>query len=77
METGSGEVLTVPTGALFRDGSQWSVFVLDGHHARLRSVEVGHSDGFDTEIRSGLEAGERVIVNPSDDVEDGVRVKPS
>ncbi len=73
---GDGVVL-VPEGSLFRHGGGWALFVEDGSRARLRPVEVGHRDGFQAEIVSGLDAGTTVIVNPSDDVADGARVTRS
>jgi HlyD family secretion protein len=39
-----------------------------------RRVEVGEQNGLEAEIRSGLDAGEPVIMFPSDDVQDGVIV---
>ncbi|HTP42587.1 MAG TPA: efflux RND transporter periplasmic adaptor subunit [Nitrospiria bacterium] len=71
----SDHVLQVPTSALFRHGDGWVVFVLDGHRARRRPVDVGHRSGLSTEILGGLKAGERVITHPSDAIDDGVRVR--
>jgi len=71
----SDHVLQVPTSALFRHGDGWVVFVLDGHRARRRPVDVGHRSGLSAEILGGLKAGERVITHPSDAIDDGVRVR--
>jgi HlyD family secretion protein len=68
-------VLQVPTSALFRHGDGWAVFVLDGHRARRRPVDLGHRSGLSAEILSGLKAGELVITHPSDAIDDGVRVR--
>jgi HlyD family secretion protein len=72
-----GDVLWVPTSALFRgsDGG-WAVFVAEGGRAVRRAVEVGHRDGLHAEVLDGLAAGAEVIVHPSDSVTDGVRVEP-
>jgi len=72
----SDAVLKVPTGALFQRGDTWQTYVMDGGRAWLRQVEVDHSNGTETEILSGLEEGESVVVYPSDRVEDGVRIAP-
>ncbi len=64
-----------PGGALFREGNQWAVFVMDGGKVRKRMVEVGHRNGVEATIAKGLEVGEEVIVYPSDAVKDGVRAK--
>lgn len=69
------QAIKAPAGALFREGEQWAVFVLDGNTARKRAVEVGHRNGVEATIAKGLEAGESVIVYPSDAVKDGVKVK--
>ncbi len=68
-------VLLVPAGALFQRGGQWLTFVVDGSAAEERSVEVGLSNGVMTEVRSGLDDGETVVVYPGDRITDGGRVK--
>lgn len=68
------EVLTLPLGALFRDDGQWAVFVAENGRARLRRVEIGERTGLAAEIRSGLSAGQRVVLYPSDRVTDGVAI---
>jgi HlyD family secretion protein len=69
------DVLRVPTSALFRHGEGWAVFVVDGAVARRREVEVGERGPFAAEVKAGLEAGERVVLHPSDRLRDGVRVR--
>jgi len=71
----SDPVLQIPTSALFRHGDGWAVFVLDGHRARRRPVDVGHRSGLSAEILTGLKAGEMVITHPNDAIDDGVRVR--
>ena len=72
----SEDVVVAPATALFRSGASWSVFVVEGGRARLRTVSLGHRAAFDMEVLSGLEPGERVVLHPSDQVTDGARVKP-
>lgn len=69
------EVLKVPVGALFRSGGEWAVFAVVGGRARLTRVKVGHGNGRETEIVSGLAAGDAVVIHASDKVADGVRIK--
>jgi HlyD family secretion protein len=71
------DVVQVPASALFRHGTAWAVFVVDGGRAHLREVEVGHLATFDAEIVRGLTVGETVILHPSDRVSDGTRVVPA
>lgn len=68
-------VLQVPSSALFRDGEGWAVFVVDDGAARTRPVTIGHRGSFDVEILEGLKAGERVILHPSNQIQEGVKVE--
>lgn len=68
-------VLRVPTGAVFQRGGAWQTFVVEGARAKRRTVQVGHSNGLETEIVDGLREGERVVVYPGDKIADGVRVR--
>jgi HlyD family secretion protein len=68
------DVLRVPVAALFRAGSDWAAFVLKGGRARLTRVAIGHSNDENAEVVSGVKAGERVVLHPSDRIADGVRI---
>jgi HlyD family secretion protein len=70
------DVLKVPTSALFRRSEGWAVFSAVRGSARLRSIEVGRRNGLEAEVLSGLSAGERVVVHPSDSLRDGSRLAP-
>ncbi len=69
------DVLLVPAGALFREGSEWKTFVFEGHAARKRTLQAGHSDGRMTEVLGGIDAGMKVLLHPPDTVKDGSAVK--
>ncbi len=69
------EALMVPVGALFPDGDGFAVYVVDGRRARLRRVDVGGRNGSQAWVRSGLQAGQTVVVYPPAAVADGQRVK--
>jgi HlyD family secretion protein len=71
----SADVLTVPSSALFQRGGKWAVFVEEDGRARLRTIEIGHRTGATVEVMSGLKQGERVILFPSDKVDEGSRVR--
>ena len=70
----SDDVLVVPAGALFREGNPWKTYIFRAGRARLTPVQAGHSDGRFTEILSGVEAGDEVLVHPPDTVKDGASV---
>lgn len=69
------DVLKVPTSAMFRRGDQWAVFVDDQGRARVREIEIGHRNGLESEVVSGIERGEMVVVHPSDKIVDGVKIQ--
>jgi HlyD family secretion protein len=69
------DVLRVPVTALFREGDEWRVFVVDGRRARLREVTLGHRGVGAAEVTAGLAPGERVVLFPSDQLRDGARVR--
>jgi HlyD family secretion protein len=69
-------VLKVPSGALFRAGKSWAVFVAKGRKAALRQITIGRNNGLEAEVLAGLSEGDRVIVHPSDKIRDGVSIAP-
>jgi HlyD family secretion protein len=71
----SPRVVTVPVGALVRDGEVWVVFAVRDGRALRTPVVIGHRNGVAAEVTSGLAAGTRVIAFPGDGVADGVRVR--
>jgi len=68
------DVLSVPVGALFRQGDQWAVFAVKDGRANATVVTIGHRNGRMAEVLSGLSAGDRVVLHPSDRVRKGVSV---
>ncbi len=69
------DVITAPLSSLFRDQEQWSVFVARNGRAELRHVSVGHQNGLNAEILSGLQPGEWIVSYPDDRIAPGVRVE--
>jgi HlyD family secretion protein len=69
------DVVSVPTSALFRVGDAWQVFVVDEGRARRREVVIGQRNENESEIVEGLSEGDRVILFPPEDVDDGVGVR--
>jgi HlyD family secretion protein len=72
----AADVVQVPASSLFRQGEGWAAFVVQDGRARVRQVEIGQRNGATAEVRSGLRAGEQVVVHPPDSVADGMRVSP-
>jgi HlyD family secretion protein len=71
----SPSVLKVPVSALARVEEEWSVFTVEGGRAVRRRIEIGQRNPLEAEVVSGLDEGAVVIVHPSFEVRDGVRVK--
>ena len=69
------DVLQVPASSLFRYKEGWAVFVVENNNAERRVVKVGQRNGLTAQILDGVSEGEAVVNHPSDDVEDGRRVK--
>jgi RND family efflux transporter MFP subunit len=65
--------LVVPSEAVFERGGLTGTFVVSEGTARVRWVAVGSTTGPLTELRAGVEAGERVALRPEGLV-DGQRV---
>jgi cobalt-zinc-cadmium efflux system membrane fusion protein len=60
------QVVVVPSGAIQTIDGRPSVFVAEaGGRFRLRAVATGQVFGAQVEIRSGLDAGERIAVTGS------------
>lgn len=74
VEWQADDTLQVPLSALWRDGDDWSVFVADGTTVSTRQVEIGRRNERTAQVLSGVEAGERVVVHPSDELGDGVEI---
>ena len=68
------DALSVPMSALFRKGDQWAVFVDDNGRARTTTVQIGHRNNRAAELLTGLAAGDRVVLHPSDRIADGTRI---
>ncbi|HET8624995.1 MAG TPA: efflux RND transporter periplasmic adaptor subunit [Gemmatimonadales bacterium] len=71
------DVLQVPSGAVFRRGEGWGVYVVEAGRARLRPVEIGHRTDTSAQVRHGIEAGAAVVLYPGDTIRDGQRVEPA
>ena len=67
--------LKAPVGALFREGEQWMLFMVEGDRARKRAVRVPRRNSVEALVEDGVEPGSRVIVYPSDAVTDGSRLE--
>jgi HlyD family secretion protein len=67
----------VPSGALFRRGGDWNVFVVENGRAQERPVTLIRRSGATAALASGVKSGDILIVYPNDRVRPGIRVRPS
>jgi RND family efflux transporter MFP subunit len=59
-------VLTVPTSAITREGGERYVSVIEGEKKTQRKVKTGWKDNGYTEIISGLNEGEQILITLTD-----------
>lgn len=74
--TGQRQAITIPQRAVIERGQLISVFVVDDSGAaRVRLIRTGKTYGDRVEVLSGLNEGERVVVDRPEAVSDGSRVE--
>ena len=69
-----GDVVKAPVSALFRSGDTWNVFGIEEGRAVRRLVNVGNRNAAEAEIINGMLPGAEVILHPSTEVKEGMRV---
>ena len=67
--------LTIPLSALYRDDNGWAVYRITDERARHTPVQTGLRTATDVEITAGLANGDRVILQPDENIHDGSRVQ--
>ena len=71
----SDDAMRVPSSAVFRKGTGWATFVVDGNRAVERMIQIGERSGLTVQALSGVQEGDRVVVHPASELSDGDRVK--
>jgi len=67
-------VLQVPVSSLFRGAGEWKVFVIEHGKAVEKPVRIGMRGAFQAQVLEGLEDGDRVVVHPTNELGDRMRV---
>ncbi|MEM6598943.1 MAG: HlyD family efflux transporter periplasmic adaptor subunit [Cyanobacteria bacterium P01_C01_bin.69] len=67
--------LRVPVSALYRCDTAWCVFRIENGRAEPREVIIGQRNPTAAAVESGLNAGETVILHPSEQIESGSKVE--
>ncbi len=75
MMTNSAKKIVVPPSAVVDRGATKVVFVLREDSVIETPIEAGNTLGSSLEVLNGLNAGERVVLNPPADMATGMKVK--
>lgn len=68
------DALLTPLSALFRKGDAWAVYKADTGRAKLVIVDIAERNLNFAATRSGLAAGDKVIVHPNDRIVDDAAI---
>jgi hypothetical protein len=63
--------MRVPTSAVVQRGQMEILFVVENQHARLHLVKTGRRVNDETEILSGLDSGDSVVIDNPQQLVDG------
>jgi HlyD family secretion protein len=70
----ANEALTIPSSAIFQRSNGWNTFIVDGNRVESRTLLIGARGRDYTRVIGGVAEGERVILYPSDLINDGSTV---
>jgi multidrug efflux pump subunit AcrA (membrane-fusion protein) len=68
------DVVLVPIAAVVREAEETAVFVVNGDKAERKVVTLGLEDGEHIEIKSGIKAGDQVIIKGQAGLPDGAKI---
>ena len=68
-------VLQVPVSSIFRGDQGWNVFEIRNGKAVRQPITIGKRGTYYAEVLDGLEEGDVVVIHPTNDLEDDMRVK--
>lgn len=69
------DVLQVAGNALFRHADGWAVYRVEDETARRTPVQLGLRSALASQVLGGLQAGQKVIIQPDDRIREGTRVR--
>ncbi|MCG8345950.1 MAG: efflux RND transporter periplasmic adaptor subunit [Chlorobiales bacterium] len=69
------DILQVPVSSIFRGEEGWNVFIVKGDKAERQALQIGKRGAYYAEVIEGLAEGDMVVLHPTNDLEDGMRVK--
>jgi multidrug efflux pump subunit AcrA (membrane-fusion protein) len=76
IKTGEERMMLIPASAVIPQGQLTGIFIVDDNQiARFRLIRIGRHFGDITEIITGLDEGQRFVVNPPPTLVDGAHVE--
>jgi RND family efflux transporter MFP subunit len=73
---GEDRLILIPTSALVQRGQLSGFFLVDDKgRARFRLLRTGRTFGDETEVISGMKSGMPYVINPPEELQDGVKVE--
>ncbi|MEO8463777.1 MAG: efflux RND transporter periplasmic adaptor subunit [Gammaproteobacteria bacterium] len=73
--TAEHEALVIPEGSVFQVQNRAYVYKLDGLTARQQQIEIGGRRFGTVEVKSGLEAGDTIVIEGIVKLRDGIQVR--
>ncbi|MDE3136696.1 MAG: HlyD family efflux transporter periplasmic adaptor subunit [Acidobacteriota bacterium] len=70
------DAVKLPVSALFRHGDSWAVFTIENGRAHLLGVQIGHRNASEAEVLGGIAVGKPLILHPTNEIREGIRVEP-
>ena len=67
--------MQVASNALFRHADGWAVYRVEGETAQRTPVQLGLRSALVSQVLGGVQAGQRVIIQPDDRIKEGTRVR--
>lgn len=67
--------ILIPTSAMFREGNDWVVFVVQKNRAVKRKIQSPNQSQGIARVTDGLKIGESIILFPGDSINEGSKVK--
>jgi HlyD family secretion protein len=69
------KVLNVPLTAIFRDGTDWAIYVVKDGMVDKRQLKIGQINNLIAQVVTGINEGEQYIIYPTDRIFEGVHVE--
>jgi len=75
MDTGAGPIIVPANAYIFRTAGPQVTVVGPDNKIHWQTIQVGRDFGAEMEALAGVKDGDKVVVNPTDDLQEGMQVK--